>query len=248
MLELRGKCVWVTGGAGGLGLAIVNLLVSHGANVVALDKNREALGVLPKQGNLLPILCDLTDEKDVKDAIDQSKKAYTRIDVLINNSGILHSEPLINLSSDERRHGLGNWRRVIENNLTSPFLVTSFVAELMASLRTRGVIVNISSISAQGNPGQTAYAASKAGLDSMTRVWSRELAPLGIRCLSVAPGFMNTGSTKKAITPESLEQIRQRTPGKKLGEVTEVAEMVIALIKNEYVNGGIFNVDGGLVI
>lgn len=102
------------------------------------------------------------------------------------------------------------WQKVIDINLTAPFVLGSYVAEQMIMTRTKGVIINISSISARGNAGQSAYSAAKAGLESMSIVWAKELGSFGIRCVAVAPGFMNTESTHGAVTQEVLDHVKKR--------------------------------------
>jgi 3-oxoacyl-[acyl-carrier protein] reductase len=110
------------------------------------------------------------------------------------------------------------------------------------------VIVNISSVSAKGNAGQSAYSAAKAGLEALTKVWAKELAPLGIRCFAIAPGFCDTESTHKAISERMLQETVGRVPIKRLGTAQEIASFVIAGIENDFLNGKILEVDGGLVV
>jgi len=110
------------------------------------------------------------------------------------------------------------------------------------------VIVNISSISASGNEGQTAYSAAKAGVDAMTVTWAKELGRWGIRCNAVAPGFIGTESTRQALKQDVVERIRASTPLRRLGEAQEVALAVAALVENDFMNGVVLRVDGGLRI
>jgi 3-oxoacyl-[acyl-carrier protein] reductase len=127
-------------------------------------------------------------------------------------------------------------------------MLGAYIAEHMAVNRIRGVIVNISSICADGNAGQTAYSASKAGLESMTKVWAKELGSFGIRSIAIAPGFMDTESTHVALAESVLEEIRLRTPLRKLGKVSQVTHAIKFALTNDFVNAGVIRVDGGLTI
>src|SRR5262249_18276823 len=129
--------------------------------------------------------------------------------------------------------------------LTGTFLMTREVAAVMLRDKRPGVVVNISSISRNGNPGQSAYAATKAGIDALTVTWSQELAPYGIRVAAIAPGFVETRMTT-AIPPVFLEQIRERTPLKRFGTVDEFARTIQFVLENDYLNGKVLEVDGGL--
>ena len=126
--------------------------------------------------------------------------------------------------------------------------MTSVVVEQMVMHRSKGVIVNISSISACGNEGQTAYSAAKAGVNAMTVTWSKELGPMGIRCNAISPGFIDTDSTHNALKEKIIAHIHSNTPLRRLGQVEEVSQAVASVIANDFINGVILNVDGGLKI
>jgi 3-oxoacyl-[acyl-carrier protein] reductase len=162
---------------------------------------------------------------------------------------LIHSEPLLNLmDTATKRHRIQTWEATIRSNLTATFVTTSVIAEHMALSRTKGVIVNFSSIAASGNPGQTAYAAAKAGVEAMTGVWARELGPLGIRAVAIAPGFVLTESTKAAMSDDALAELKRRTPILRLGKPAEIASAVLFAIENDFVTGTTIAVDGGLVL
>ncbi|MDC3309578.1 SDR family NAD(P)-dependent oxidoreductase [bacterium] len=245
---VKDKVAIVTGGASGLGKAIVEMLLSSNAKVVVLDINQDSLNTLNESENILKIACDLTKEDEIISAISKIIEQFSKIDILVNNAGILYSEPLINIASKEKRHSIDSWQKVIDINLTAPFLLGSYVAEQMVMKRTKGVIVNISSISARGNAGQSAYSAAKAGLESMTKVWAKELGSFGLRCVAIAPGFMDTASTHTAVTQDALEQVKKETPVKKLGKVEDIAHAIKFCIENDFLNGKILEVDGGLIV
>jgi 3-oxoacyl-[acyl-carrier protein] reductase len=224
------------------------MLLRNNAKVVVLDINQEALDSLKKNDNILKIFCDLTDEIQVSNAINETIKKFLKIDILVNNAGILYSEPLIKLIAKEKRHSLMSWRKVIDINLTAPFVLASYVVEQMVLARTKGVIVNISSISATGNAGQSAYSAAKAGIEAMSKVWAKELGVFGIRSVAIAPGFMNTESTLHAVSESVLDHVRNETPIKRLGNAQEISHSVKFAIENDYLNGKVLQIDGGLTI
>lgn len=195
------------------------------------------------------VTADTGDDASVGVAVAAVVSDFHRIDALINCAGKIHSEPLINLfGKEQRRHRLDTWNAVLYSNLTATFTVTAHVVEHMALARTKGVIVNFSSISATGNPGQTAYAAAKAGIEALTVVWSRELGPLGIRVVAIAPGFVDTPSTRAALSESALKDFVRRTPLGRLATPDEVAASVIFAIENDFLTGRTIAIDGGVVI
>lgn len=249
MPSLAGKTCVVTGGASGLGLEIVNQLLAGDATVAVFDSNTKALDNLTQSEKLRTYNCDVTDEAQVENCIADVASNLGKVDVLVNNVGILFSAPLISLTpSGLQKHDSKMWDKVIATNLSSAFYASKHAAEAMLKKRTKGVIVNISSVSAKGNAGQSAYSAAKAGLEALTKVWSKELAPLGIRCFAVAPGFCDTDSTHAALTEKVLADTISKVPIKRLGKTKEIASFVIAGIENDFFNGKVLEVDGGLVI
>jgi 3-oxoacyl-[acyl-carrier protein] reductase len=245
-MNLDNKVAIVTGGASGLGASITKALIDKNANVVVLDIDQAALDNLDDNERLLKMQCDITQKEKLSSVISLIIEKFSKIDILVNNAGILYSEPLINIMATEKRHSIENWQKVIDLNLTTPFILTSYVAEQMILKRTKGVIINISSISAKGNAGQSAYSAAKAGLEALTKVWAKELGAFGIRSVAVAPGFMNTNSTHLALNENVLNELKQRVPLKKLGKPEDIAETVLFAISNEYTNGCVIEIDGGL--
>jgi len=246
-LELEGSVALVTGGAKGLGLAIAIYLQERGAKVVVADLDTAALAALPEtmEGHAL----DVTRLDDAKAMVKALVERHGHIDVLVNNAGVIYSEPMVNIMNPAgMMHDYDRFRKSITANLDSVFIMTSAVVEQMMMRRTKGVIVNISSISACGNEGQTAYSAAKAGVNAMTVTWSKELGRLGIRCNAVAPGFIDTDSTRNALHESIIKHILSNTPLRRMGKAIEVAKAVAALIDNDFMNGVVLNVDGGLKI
>ncbi len=237
----------VTGGAQGLGFAIASHLSGLGATVVVADRNAEALAGMPEHLNKTQV--DVTRPEEVKAAVAEIVALHGRLDILVNNAGVIFSEPFVNIMNpDAMMHDYGRFRDSLTVNLDSVFIVTSAVVEQMVRRRTKGVIVNISSISAQGNEGQTAYSAAKAGVNAMTITWSKELGRWGIRCNAVAPGFVDTPSTRSALNESVLKHVQSSTPLRRLGKAHEVAQAVAALIENDFMNGVVLDVNGGLTI
>lgn len=246
-MEIKGKIALVTGGAKGLGLAIATYLLEMEAVVHVVDLDANAMATLPD--DIERHLLDVTRPDDAKVVVDKIVGKCGRIDILVNNAGIIFSEPMVNIMNPAgMMHDYGRFRDSITVNMDSVFIMTSAVVEQMVLRRTKGVIVNISSISACGNEGQTAYSAAKAGVNAMTVTWSKELGRLGIRCNAVAPGFIGTESTQKALNETIIKHIQSNTPLRRLGLAKEVAQAVGAVINNDFLNGIVLNVNGGLTI
>ena len=247
ILELDGAVILVTGGAKGLGLAIGAHLQERGATVVVADLDAQSVAALPKQ--MEGFVLDVTRLGDARTMAAKIVKQHGRIDVLVNNAGVIYSEPMVNIMNpSSMMHDYERFRRSITANLDSVFIMTSAVVEQMVLRRTKGAIINISSISAGGNEGQTAYSAAKAGVNAMTVTWSKELGKLGIRCNAVAPGFIDTDSTRNALNDSLVKHIQSNTPLRRLGQVGEVAKAVASLIDNDFMNGVVLDVNGGLTI
>ena len=247
---LKDSTILITGGASGLGKTMALTLATKAAKVIVIDKNEEALSSLHQEEPL--IYCysgDLTNYDEVKELTTKIFAEHTKVNVLVNNAGIIHSEPLINLlSRDDIKHKVENWNRTIDINLNAVFYVTVNVVEQMVKSRSKGVIINISSISANGNMGQSAYSATKAAINALTVTWSKELGMFGIRAVSIAPGFMDTLSTRAALTENKIKQYQSATPINRMGKTEELLNAVIFVIENDFYNGTILSLDGGLKI
>lgn len=249
-MELRGKKAIVTGGVRGLGRAMVEKLIENGTAVTVFDLNAAGLNELREQENSVNCIeCDVSDYEQVIKATGQYHEQFGAADVLINNAGILYSEPLIKLTSEGVvRHDAATWNKVLAADLNSVFYMTACVVEKMITTRTRGVIVNISSVSASGNAGQSAYSAAKAGVNALTAVWAKELGPMGIRVIAVAPGFTDTESTKDAVNEAALRETVKKVPLRRLGKPAEIADGVVSVIRNDFFNGKVLELDGGLIV
>jgi 3-oxoacyl-[acyl-carrier protein] reductase len=248
-MELSGKKVIVTGGVRGLGRSMVNALLARGASITVFDLNSQSFDELREQGNVHCIECDVANYEQVVQATAQYHTDFKAAHVLINNAGILYSAPLVKIGAGGiEKHDIAMWNRVLSTDLSSVFYMTSCVVEKMITTRTKGVIVNISSVSAAGNAGQSAYSAAKAGVNALTATWAKELSVMGIRVVGIAPGFIETESTKEALSDATLQETVKKVPLRRLGKPEEIAQGVVSVIENDYFNGKVYELDGGLVI
>jgi 3-oxoacyl-[acyl-carrier protein] reductase len=248
-MNLAEKNIIITGGTGGLGREMVSMLVRKKSKVIVFDINDKLLDSLSKKYNCVdPILCDVTDPLQVTNKVNDVYEKYGQLHGLINNAGLIYNEPLINLLSIDRVHSIDSWKKTIECNLTSVFLMTANVVDKMISKRTKGVIINISSISSNGNAGQSAYSAAKAGVNSLTATWAKELGVFGIRTVAISPGFIETESTRHAISERAVTELKTEIPLGKLGHARHIAKSVIHAFECNYINGKIIEIDGGLVL
>ena len=246
-MEVHDRGVLVAGGAGSLGSVVASALHDAGARVAVVDHRDPQAGSLPD--GVAAFRADLADEAEAERALRDVSSHLGKISVLVNCAGAIHSEPLVTLTDpSRRRHRIDSWSATIRSNLDVAFVLGSLVAEHMATQRIKGVIVNFSSISASGNPGQTAYAAAKAGVEAMTRVWARELGPLGIRAVAIAPGFVDTPSTHAALSDTMLADLKRRTPLMRLAKPREIADAVRFVIENDFISGATVGIDGGLIL
>ncbi len=244
------KTAIITGGASGLGKAIAQKLLSEKNRVAVIDYDESRLDALHKE--YPQILCkkaDLTSLEEAATTINNIFTEFQKIDILVNSAGILYNEPLVSFGAGSlKKHSAESFDRVIKSNLYSTFYASTETIEKMIMKRTKGVIINISSITACGNAGQTAYSAAKAGINAFTSTWAKELGIFGIRFVSIAPGYIDTESTKNILSENMLDQITQKIPSRKLGKTSDIVEAVLFAIHNNYLNGKILQIDGGLTI
>jgi 3-oxoacyl-[acyl-carrier protein] reductase len=251
-MELRKKVAVITGAARGLGRAMAVAFAERGADVAALDRDAGALaetvGLCDAKGvRAKAYVMDVADEAQVVRTFDSVVADLKRFDVLVNNAGITRDALLVKAQDGaiHAKMSLAQWQAVIDVNLTGVFLCGREGAERMIQLGHGGLIVNVSSISREGNPGQTNYSAAKAGVAAMTVTWAKELARYGIRSAGIAPGFCAT-EILTAMKPEMLARVKAAVPLRRLGEPAEIAATAVFIAENDFVTGRVIEVDGGL--
>jgi len=243
-LGLAGKKALVTGGSRGIGRGIVLALAREGASVAACY-NRESEAVtslaaeLEEFGNDSHVAqANVGDEADVQRLVSSVRDRFGRIDILINNAGVVSHAPIDKLD-------LAEWRRVIDTNLTGIYLVTKAALEAMAA---GGSIINVTSaVGMVGMIGRTHYTASKAGIIGFTRSLFKEVGPRGIRVNNIAPGIIETDQVS-GLTPEQRDRYANLSALKRLGGPDDIAGVAVFLASDlsRYVSGVTINVDGGI--
>jgi len=247
-MEIEKKIVIVTGGAGGIGKTLVHQLISDGAHLGIFDMDQKALEKLADDyPDLYCKICDLSKAHEVESAVDDFFEKFGRIDILINNAAIIHNEMLVGFGpSGMLLHEIDSWDNVISTNLSSIFYITRHVVQKMLMNRTKGVVVNVSSIAASGNVGQSAYSAAKAGVRALTVTWANELGTMGIRVAGIAPGYTETETTMKSMTDAVIRDWVKKTPLKRMAITQEIVDGILFIIRNDYYNGRTLEIDGGL--
>lgn len=250
-MKVAGARVLLTGGGSGIGRFLVDRLLCESAEVCVLEVDEARCAELrdASAGRIKAWVCDVTDPAAVDAALKAIFDTGFEPNVLINNAGVIHSEPLVNmLSRGDRVHSRDSWRRVLAANLDSVFFVTSRVVDRMLAKRTKGVVISISSISANGNAGQSAYSAAKAGVNALTSAWAKELGAMGLRFAAIAPGFIDTPSTRAALSEANITRLQQQVPLRRLGDLESIYQTVRYAVENDYLTGTVLEIDGGLVI
>jgi 3-oxoacyl-[acyl-carrier protein] reductase len=249
-MQLTEARIIITGAGSGFGKNMAMHFAAQHAQIYAVDINENALSKLKSENTAIhTFVCDITDNDKVEKVIDAIFQTDCKTNILINNAGIMKNAPLVNiLQRPDSKHRLDLWHQVIDANQHAVFYTTRSFANHMIKTRNKGVIINISSIAAAGNAGQTAYSASKAAIEAMTKVWSKELGVFGIRSVAVSPGFIDTAGTHDALEEKMLNKWIEKTPLKRTGKIEEIVAAVRFVIENDFVNGEVVQVNGGLTI
>lgn len=243
-MDLKGKRIIVTGSSRGIGAGLAKALASQGARVAVTFSSNAAsaekvMSELPGEGHLLVNL-NVSSSESVDTAFGEILEKFGGVDGLVNNAGITKDQLLMRMKDED-------FDSVISTNLRGAYLCTKAVMRPMMKARA-GSIVNVSSVVGQmGNPGQSNYSASKAGLEGFTRSVALEIASRGIRVNAVAPGFIVTDMTD-ALDEKQKEAIQSKIPLQRLGSVDDIAHSVAFLLSDAslYITGQVLQVNGGL--
>lgn len=247
MFSLKNKIAIVTGASQGIGKSISEIFSIAGAHVVCLARNedrlRELVSEISTNGNSASyISCDVSDGNSIEDALKSVVKDYKQIDILVNNAGITKDSLILRMKEQ-------NWDQVMNTNLKGAFYSTKIVLRHMMK-KKYGRIINITSIvGLQGNPGQSNYAASKAGLIGFSQSIAKEVASRGITVNCIAPGWIETEMTND-IPQDIKENIIRNIPMGKTGATEDIANTALFLSSKEakYITGQTITVDGGRII
>jgi 3-oxoacyl-[acyl-carrier protein] reductase len=245
-LRLTGKVALVTGGARGIGRAIVEKLLDNGCKVVIADvlddAGKQTAAELSVRGGVAFVHCDVSSAADAQTAVDRAVTEFGTLDILVNNAGITKDTLLIRMSESD-------WDRVLTINLKGAFLMTQAASRIMMKARS-GRIVNISSVvGLTGNAGQGNYAASKAGLIGFTKSIAKELAGRNVTVNAVAPGYIQTEMTE-GLSEDAKQAFLANIPLKRAGLPQDIANAVLFFAADEssYITGQVLPVCGGLTM
>lgn len=244
--SMQGQTAIVTGGTRGIGRAVVEALVSAGAKVAFTYAKSHTVANEMLQTLNANSMCAMAAQVEGHDQFDGFVQAVEKelgpVTILVNNAGVIRDQLLMSMSESD-------WNEVITTNLTGSFIALRPIAALMVR-RRRGAIINISSIAAsRPGKGHANYAASKGGLESLTKALAVELAPRGVRVNCVAPGMIETDMSK-TVRDLAGDEIIGRIPMKRFGTPKDIAQAVLFLASDQasYITGNILHVDGGLCV
>jgi len=244
-MQLEGRVTIVTGATRGIGESIAVGVAESGSDVALVGRNEELLQKTKTRVEALgrkaiAYRVDVSKQTEVEDAVKKMLQDFTKIDFLVNNAGITKDNLLLTMKPEE-------WDQVLQTNLYGTFYFSKAVLRSMMKLRY-GKIVNVSSIAGiTGNPGQTNYSASKAGMIGFTKSLAKEMGKRNICVNAIAPGMIETEMTSSL--PEELKkEYLESIPLGRFGKVEEVAALVIFLLSSasDYITGQVFAIDGGL--
>ena len=241
MKDLENKNIIVTGASGGIGNSIVKKLNECGANILASGTKVEKLEELKSKFSRVKILkFDISQSDKIEEFIESASKELGGLDVVVNNAGITQDNLAI-------RMGIEEWKKVIDVNLTSTFLMSKYAIKKMLKNK-KGKIINITSVVGHtGNLGQANYTASKAGVVAMSKSLAIEYAKKNININCISPGFIKTAMTDK-LDDKFKEVIMSKIPSARLGEPEDIANAVLFLAstQSDYINGETLHVNGGM--
>jgi 3-oxoacyl-[acyl-carrier protein] reductase len=251
-MDLKDKTIVVTGAAQGLGLKMAEALAHRGARLALVDLDEANLKESERlcadagaEAKTYP--ANVADETAVETLFANVYNDFGRVDGLINNAGTNRDALLVKVKNGkvQGKMSLVDFNTVISVDLVGVFLCGREAAVHMIEGGCGGVIINISSISRAGNIGQTNYSAAKAGVAAMTVTWAKELARYKIRVAGIAPGFCDTRMVGK-IPPKILDKIISTIPLRRLAEPEEIASTALFILQNDFYDGRVLEIDGGL--
>jgi NAD(P)-dependent dehydrogenase (short-subunit alcohol dehydrogenase family) len=250
-MNIQQKTFLVTGGASGLGLTTAQMIIDNGGNAVLLDINADAGQQAENQlgKNAKFVKTDVSSETDVQNAIDQTIKTFGGLHGVANCAGVGPAQRVVGKNGP---HSLDFFAKIININLVGTFNVIRLATNVMQHNQPneggeRGVIINTASVAAfDGQVGQAAYSASKGGIVAMTLPIARELARMGIRVMTIAPGIFET-PLLASLPKEAQESLGQQVPfPPRLGKPAEFAHLVKHIIENQMLNGEVIRLDGAI--
>ena len=248
-MDPKGRVALITGGASGLGAATAEVLAAAGAKVALLDVNEKAAGEQAAKLGGIAVACDVTDEQSAINAIAKVRATFGVARILVNCAGV---GPAKRILGRDGPMPLADYRKVIEINLIGTFNMLRLAAADMSTADPlpdgeRGVIVSTASVAAfEGQVGQAAYSSSKGGVAALTLPAARELAQFAIRVAAIAPGIFGTPMLT-ALPQETQDNLGASVPfPKRLGAPREFGELVLAIVRNGYINGEVIRIDGAL--
>jgi 3-oxoacyl-[acyl-carrier protein] reductase len=250
-MQLSDVRAMVTGAASGLGRCFAMQLATAGAKVAAGDIDMGGLAGLKSDaaelpGRLITANLDVSQEASVTTFVSEAARIFSGVNVLVNNAGILRDGVLVKQEAGwTKKLPMTQWKQVIDVNLTGPYLMArEVIADVLKREITESIIINISSVTRSGNPGQSNYSASKAGLDALTRTWALELAEHGVRVAAIAPGLVDTPILEN-ISEGTRDRLIAGIPLQRIGTPHEIWLALKFIIECGYFTGRIIEVDGG---
>lgn len=246
---LEGKVAIVTGASRGIGFAVAKAYACEGARVAVCGSREETaqkavqeLQKLCPGAQLLPVGVDVSDGEAIRAMVARVMECWGKIDILVNNAGVTGAKPIFDMTDED-------FESMIDINLTGPFKCTREVAKVMK--QTGGCIINTSSlVGTYASRMQTAYAASKFGINGLTKACARELGPYGIRVNAVAPGVVQTDMVAQSVDGQMLAALKGMTPLGRVAQPDELAGAYVYLASDaaSFTTGAILAVDGGIVM
>jgi 3-oxoacyl-[acyl-carrier protein] reductase len=244
MFDLTGRTALVTGATGGIGGAIARALHANGATVTVSGTRIEMLDSLAGQlgGRVHVVRCNLSDPEDVENLVPAAEAAMGQIDILVNNAAITRDNLILRLKDED-------WDQVLAVDLTAVFRLSRAAVKGMVRRRFGRIIGITSVVGVTGNPGQTNYAAAKAGMIGLAKSLAQEVASRGITVNTIAPGFIETAMTAE-LTDKQKDAILVRVPAGRLGSPDDIAAatLYLASLEGAYVTGQTLHVNGGMAM